>query len=172
MTQGASVREQRRNAVLVPICEYLLASGLDDANLRALAQAAGTSDRMLLYYFTDKDDLISAALQHLGQQLADRLAAALPTDPMNRDELLEAIWSAVQTPPLWTYLLLFVEIVARAARGDMLYQRASRIMTEHFLAWVARHLVSGESENQAIDVLATIDGRVLLKIAQTELPAR
>ena len=57
MKEAASV--DRRGELLDRMAAHLLAHGLEGANLRPLARAAGTSDRMLLYYFADKEELFA-----------------------------------------------------------------------------------------------------------------
>lgn len=58
-----SVRDTRRQAALERMADHVLAAGLRGASLRPLAQVAGTSDRMLLYYFTNKGELSPRSLQ-------------------------------------------------------------------------------------------------------------
>ena len=168
MTNAAHVRLRRRDAVLEPICDHLLAHGLGGSNLRALARAADTSDRMLLYYFADKNDLIDAALRRLGQRLADRLAERTPNKRMVPNQLADAVWTVIREPDLWAYKVLFVELVARSARVGEPYSGASRAITEHVLEWVSSRLATAddvERSKDAMDVLAIVDGRVLLQMA-------
>ncbi|NJN97376.1 MAG: TetR/AcrR family transcriptional regulator [Anaerolineales bacterium] len=54
--------ETRRQLILNKIADHLLACGMKDSSLRQLAAAIGTSDRMLLHYFLDKEELMTAAL--------------------------------------------------------------------------------------------------------------
>ena len=87
MTGGSdSAADTRRDAIVDRVADYLLAHGLDAATLRPLARAADTSDRMLLYYFPDKQALLAAAADRLSQRLIALLAAvpATPQDPCNR----------------------------------------------------------------------------------------
>ncbi len=49
----------RRQELAEQATDYALEHGLIGLSLRPLAQALGTSDRMLLYHFTDKDDLVA-----------------------------------------------------------------------------------------------------------------
>ena len=72
-----SVREKRRAAALDRIADHMLAHGLADSSLRALAQTAGTSDRMLLYYFAGKDDILVSALGTIATRLGAILHTAL-----------------------------------------------------------------------------------------------
>ena len=62
--------DTRRAAILERIADHILANGLSASSLRPLAKAAGTSDRMLLYYFADKAEIITAALGVVMQPLS------------------------------------------------------------------------------------------------------
>ena len=75
------------------MADHLLAAGLTGVNLRALAAAAGTSDRMLLYYFTDKDELLAATLACIAARLTAKLDAAVTAGDLLRfAALLPAVW--------------------------------------------------------------------------------
>jgi len=53
----------RREELTEAAADYLLDHGLIGLSLRPLAAALGTSDRMLLYHFADKDDLVATVLR-------------------------------------------------------------------------------------------------------------
>src|SRR5512146_529234 len=79
-TRGAAmaIREQPRARVLEALEAHLLATGLSQASLRQLAAAAGVSDRMLLYYFADKADVMAQVMARLAAGTAQRPSAAIP----------------------------------------------------------------------------------------------
>ena len=53
----------RREELAEAATDYALEHGLIGLSLRPLAEALGTSDRMLLYHFRDKDDLVATILR-------------------------------------------------------------------------------------------------------------
>ena len=53
----------RREELAEAATDYALEHGLIGLSLRPLAAALGTSDRMLLYHFRDKDDLVATILR-------------------------------------------------------------------------------------------------------------
>src|SRR5580693_6683546 len=77
-SMSMSIRDERREAAIERMADHLLLEGLGAATLRPLAAAAGTSDRMLLYYFSDKDELLSATLQRLAARMTAQLDEAVP----------------------------------------------------------------------------------------------
>ena len=54
---------ERRDELAEGATDYVLEHGLIGLSLRPLAAALGTSDRMLLYHFSDKDDLVATVLR-------------------------------------------------------------------------------------------------------------
>ena len=53
----------RREELTEAAADYVLDHGLIGLSLRPLAAALGTSDRMLLYHFADKDDLVATVFR-------------------------------------------------------------------------------------------------------------
>ena len=53
----------RRDQVAQAATDYVLEHGLVGLSLRPLAAELGTSDRMLLYHFASKDDLVATVLR-------------------------------------------------------------------------------------------------------------
>lgn len=162
-----SIRDDRRRAVLERTADHLLREGLAGSSLRALAAAAGTSDRMLLYYFADKDDLLAATLE----QVADRLAASLDEAgagvvPRPFNALLAEVWDVVRTPALQPFMRLWLELAARAARGQAPHRVIAGRIADRFLAWAAERLqVTCEADraSQAALLFAIVDGLALLE---------
>lgn len=131
-----SLREHRRDAVLEPIVDYMLAEGLSNTSLRALAAAANTSDRMLLYYFTDKNDLMVCAFECYVQRLSARLSDMLPTGRQPFDLLLERMWKLLKAPEYEPYLRIWYDALGHASQGEELYRsmtnRVINVWLEYF----------------------------------------
>ncbi len=73
-----------------------------------MAAAAGTSSRMLLYHFSNRDQLVLGALQEARrrqQQMFGELLAPRPRVPY-ATVLIEA-WDEITAPELRPYLRLF-----------------------------------------------------------------
>lgn len=159
-------RADRRSALLDRMADHLLAHGLEGASLRPLAAAAGTSDRMLLYYFADKDDLLGAVLDHVAARMAALLGqAGAGAASRPYPELLREVADAVRAPILRPYMHLWLDLAAAAARGREPHARVAGRIADGFLAWAAeRLLVEREADRvpQAALLLATVDGLALL----------
>lgn len=156
-------RDRRRAALLDAMADHLLAHGLAGSPLRALARAAGTSDRMLLYYFADRDELLGALLDHVADRLKTMLDAVDPS-PQPWADLLRAMWQQARTPALRPYLQLFLELGAAAGRGEEPHRTAAARIAAGFIDWTAARLDRGDGpvRARATLLLATLDGLTLI----------
>lgn len=66
--------------------------GLSRLTFGRLAKRLGISDRIVVYYFPTKDDLITEVLLSMGSQLQDVLGEAVTTSAADHIELLRAAW--------------------------------------------------------------------------------
>lgn len=161
-----TVRDDRRAAALECMADHLLREGLAGASLRPLAAAAGISDRMLLYYFRDKDELLTELLAHVAARLARQLeSAATDAGPLPFADLLVELWTSVRSDALRPTMRLWVELAAVAGRGEEPHRTVAGRIADGFLAWVAGRLrVEREEDRRATAalLLATVDGLALL----------
>ena len=159
-------RDDRRLATLDVLADHVLARGLAGSSLKALAASAGTSDRMLVYYFETKDGLLTAVLTHIAARMTARMDAALPPGlRLPFGELLTGLRDALKGPELAPFMSLWVELAAGAARGVEPHRAISGAIAGGFLTWVEGHLAPppGQSgADLAALLLATIDGMMLL----------
>lgn len=160
-------RDARRRLLLEAMAEHLLAHGLAGSPLRKLAAAAGTSDRMLLYYFADKNELLTLLLRHVASDLKKALEAADGGGRRSGAELLQQLWVAARTPRFRRYMLLFLDLAAAAGRGEEPHRTAAGQISASFADWVGDRLnvPAPKRREQAILLLATLDGLFLLDAA-------
>ena len=160
------IRDDKRQAALDRIADHLLAHGLGPSSLRALGAASGNSDRMLLYYFADKDEIVISALQVVCLRLAKLLetavgeAASLAPGP-----LLRQLAPIMRGPVFRPYMRFWIELVALAARDQEPFHTAAGQIADYFVSWVADRLdIGGEAERmiEAAALVALLDGVVLL----------
>lgn len=154
--------DDRRAELTERMADFVLANGLAAASLRPLAAAAGVSDRMLLYYFTDKAAVITAVLICLAQRLTTRLTDATSPEPLPAGRLRHQLFKLTVAEDVWPYMQLWLEIAALAARGDAFYFKVGHSIGQGFLDWIAAQLIGG-SRIEALRLLTLIEGRLLLK---------
>ena len=163
----------KKSLLLEKLATHLLREGLGEASLRRLAKAAGTSDRMLLYYFKDKETLLVATLGKIAGDMMMRLEQEFPATAgaaLEPGEFLRRFVKLARSPALRDYMSLTLEIGAASGRGVSPYAAVARPIVDAFLVWIAARLPD-ESKDQAPLMLAIIDGACLLEAYGAEASA-
>ena len=106
---------ERREVLAEAATDYVLEHGLLDLSLRPLAAALGTSDRMLLYHFKDKNDLVATVLHVSNDRSVQGIRALRPSRDV-RQAVLD-LWGAVSTPDQARCGRLYVEAAALGVLG-------------------------------------------------------
>ena len=101
----------RREELLEKAYEFVLEHGLADLSLRPLAQAIGSSPRVLLYLFESKDGLVRELLSRARR---DELALLADLEPGDLDETTRALWTWLSASQHRRLLVLWVEAYARS----------------------------------------------------------
>jgi len=171
------LRDEQRETVVERLAAHLLETGLSRTSLRQLAAAAGVSDRMLLYYFADKAEVLSAVMTRVAGELAMRLAEAIPGDtPLKPAELVRRAAAFTTGPEMRRFMRLWVEVVAAAARGEAPFPAIVAQVMAGFQLWVDSRLdlpADADREGTAAAIIAVIDGLALVDIcAEDDIAAR
>lgn len=162
-------KEAKRQAIIATLTDHLLTHGMGHTGLRRLAQAAGTSDRMLLHYFANKDELMSATLSAIAEKLETILSAA-QHEPMPLQQLLPHLASLIDNPVIQPFTRLWLEITALAVRDETLYRPIARAIMASFYQWICSNIAVNHEEQReplACLALATVEGCVLLNAVDT-----
>jgi AcrR family transcriptional regulator len=110
---------ERRRELLDALIEEFASGGIGDRSLRDVAEAVGTSHRMLLHHFGSRSELLLAIVEEVERRQRNVLHD-LPTEPA---EGLAAMWADVRRPELRPFERLFFECYARGAQGEDPYAR-------------------------------------------------
>jgi AcrR family transcriptional regulator len=127
----------RREELAEAATDYALEHGLIGLSLRPLAEALGTSDRMLLYHFQDKDDLVATILRQTAERSVSGLGE-LPASPDLHTAVLD-LWKAVTTGPQERCQRLYVEAAALGFFGREPYATVVREPNAHWVSAVSAH---------------------------------
>jgi AcrR family transcriptional regulator len=93
---GSPRGEARRQELLARVIDDLAVNGLVDFSLRRAARAAGTTHKVLLYYFDSADDLLAQAIHALrDRRISTSLAAAGAFAGGSLADRVRAIWPAL-----------------------------------------------------------------------------
>jgi AcrR family transcriptional regulator len=122
------------------IADSLLECGRAQIPLRDLAARLGTSDRMLLYYFSDKADLIRCSLEIVSARLTALLAGALPTGAPAPGALAEDALHLLLSEALSPYMAVWGDLVARAGRREEPFRLIAEAIMAGWQAWIEGRL--------------------------------
>lgn len=105
-----------RHDLLADAVAYGREHGLAGTTLRQLADAIGTSHRMLLYHFGSREGLLAAVVTEV--EAAEQAAAAeIAAGARSADEVLERSWRRLRAAGRSGEERLFFELAAAAMQG-------------------------------------------------------
>ena len=152
------------------ILEGALAAALDDGlsqlTFGRLATRLGISDRIIVYYFASKADLVREVVTAMGLQLQATLAPAFTTPACDHGELVARAWPVLAGPDNDRVFALFFEANGLAAVGREPYASLVPDLVEAWITWAAG-LMEGAPERQRTEAetaIAIIDGLYLLRL--------
>lgn len=129
-------RGSKRLALAESLADVALTEGVGSLSLRIAADRLGTSDRMLVYYFTSKDGLITATLDAVARRLEKHLSELPHGEKCAPWTFLESIVPNLINPDNRAFMTLWAEIVSRASRGDRPYTEAVARISAFWIGWI------------------------------------
>lgn len=187
MPQEAPSPSARQTELLEAAYRYALTHGLTDMSLRPLAEAIGSSPRVLLFLFGSKDGLVRALL---ARARADEVAllelARQPDRPAGLVPTVERVWAWLAAKEHRPLLRLWAEAYARSlVEPDGAWAGFARATVEDWLGVLAdcqppserdsedgatrRTLALAVLRGALLDLLATDDEQRLTEAVRLQL---
>jgi AcrR family transcriptional regulator len=110
---------ERRRRLLDALIDAFADGGIGDRSLREVAEAVGTSHRMLLHHFGSRDELLLAIVTEVER----RQMTVLPDAATQPADAMAAMWADVRRPEMRPFERLFFECYARGAQGEQPFAR-------------------------------------------------
>lgn len=127
----------RKDALIESIVGYLLEHGLANLSLRPLAEAVGTSARLLVYHFESKERLLGEVLEAMQARLRQSMAELLERQSSKPPEQpLKLLWRWAIADDNSPYLTLIYELQILAARNPETYAQYARRSTAHWMDFI------------------------------------
>jgi AcrR family transcriptional regulator len=149
----------RKEALLRAVIDDLAANGLADFSLRRAALAAGTTHKVLLYYFDGLEDLLGQALP----KLRERRASAAQQAAAQADSLagrLRALWPVLMDDA--TGVRVIDQAIGLAMYDPARYAHLSRGASEAYLDVLESacppHWTGQRKREIALLIVATLRG--------------
>jgi AcrR family transcriptional regulator len=146
----------RRQELLDALIDAFARGGIGGRSLREVADAVGTSHRMLLHHFGSRDELLLTIVEEVERRQQATLRA-LPDDPADAVALM---WADLSRPELRPFERLFFECYARGAQGEEPFTRLVPAAVDGWLAQAAEH--AGDAVDPALVRLGLAVTRGLL----------
>ena len=164
------VSSARRDELLDGAVAWAVEHGLSSLSLRPLARSLGTSDRMVLYYFGTKDELVAAIVDRAADQLAGALELLLPELSRSPKAFVNGVWDLLTDPAAQGVVDLFLELFVLTRRHGEPYRSAATRVFRRWLelatpAAVAMGVPPRRAPGAVAAALAQLDGALLLQAA-------
>lgn len=148
------------------VAEVVLRDGLAKLTFQRVAEELGTSDRMVVYYFPTKEDLVMAAVTSLSARMQLLLGQAFGNEPQAPDVLLRMAWPVFKKKNADRIFQVFLELVGYSAAKMEPYRSIVRAILEEWVKWLSERVdakSSQERRRQALGIVARVDGLLLLR---------
>jgi AcrR family transcriptional regulator len=139
--------------------------GLSQLTFGRIAKRLGISDRIVVYYFPTKADLIRDVLHAMGAELQTTLAPAFTSPAADHRELVRTAWpilAALDADPVFA---LFFEASGLAAVGRDPYRTLVPQLLDAWIVWASEFVGGGPARRraEAEAAIALLDGLLLLR---------
>jgi AcrR family transcriptional regulator len=165
-----------REKLLEAVVEVALSGGIADKSLRAIAEAAGTSHRMLIHHFGSREGLlveVIRAVEARQRAVLSQLSAADSGAAVSEvsGELTDRFWKHLRSPELAPQERLFFEVYGQALQGRRWAKPLLDGIVENWVGPVAAMLeaagVSPETARTAARLSVAVGRGLLLDVLAT-----
>jgi AcrR family transcriptional regulator len=111
-------RQSARRRLLDAVIEHFSTEGLGDQSLRHIADAVGSSHRMLHYHFGSREGLLLAVAQEVETRTQGELTSTVQHAGGATDDMIRHVWAYVSDPELGPFERLFFALYGRALQGE------------------------------------------------------
>ena len=155
-----------REEMLAAAVGVALETGLSGLTFAKVGERLGTSDRMVVYYFASKDELIESVVGEMAGGLFAVLDAAIGDTPRTPREVLEAAWPVFAVRRNDPVFRLFFELVGLASVRAEPYARLATQILKQWAAWLEPRMAGAPSGRRAsaLAVMAQVDGLLLVRL--------
>jgi AcrR family transcriptional regulator len=154
--------DARRKELLEALIDAFATGGIGGRSLREVAEAVGTSHRMLIYHFGSREELLLEIVEEVERRQTTMLDD-LPDDPA---DAFAVMWADLRRPEMWPFERLFFECYSRAAQGEAPFTRLAPAAVDGWLAEVDAH-ADGRADPGMVRLGLAVSRGLLLDLVAT-----
>jgi AcrR family transcriptional regulator len=145
-----------KEKLLRAVIDVALAGGIADKSLRAIAEAAGTSHRMLIHHFGSRERLLVEVIQAVEARQRSALSELGAESGQVSGELADRFWKHLRSPELAPQERLFFEVYGQALQGRQWAQPLLEGIVEDWVGPVAAMLEADAASPETARTVARL----------------
>jgi len=152
--------------ILRAALDAALDDGLSQLTFGRLAKRTGISDRVIVYYFPTKADLIGEVIVAMGLELQASLADAFAEPAADHLAMARTAWPLLSSPGNDRTFALFFEANGLAAVGREPYASLVPGLVNGWIDWAASLMAGAPARRkaQAQAAVALVEGLILVRL--------
>jgi AcrR family transcriptional regulator len=159
--------QTRKEILTGELIGYLLEHGLSDLSLRPLAEALGTSARLLIYHFESKEGLLTEALDSMQLRLRQSFGSMVERRASGSERPLKLFWDWAITDENFPYLKLIYELQILAVQNPAAYGQYLQRNASNWSELIATALPEAERTPAMVTLLGAVFDGLFLELMST-----
>jgi len=159
--------QTRKEILTDELVAYLLEHGLSDLSLRPLADALGTSARLLIYHFESKEGLLTEVLDTMQTRLRMSFGGMIERRAGQSGRPLKLFWDWAIADENYPYLKLLYELQILAVQNPAAYGHYLQRNTSNWSELIATALPEAERTPAMVTLLGAVFDGLFLELMST-----
>jgi AcrR family transcriptional regulator len=159
--------QTRKEILTDELVAYLLEHGLSDLSLRPLADALGTSARLLIYHFESKEGLLTEVLDTMQTRLRMSFGGMIERRAGQLGRPLKLFWDWAIADENYPYLKLLYELQILAVQNPAAYGHYLQRNTSNWSELIATALPEAERTPAMVTLLGAVFDGLFLELMST-----
>jgi AcrR family transcriptional regulator len=154
----------KKNSIVESIAKHILENGIKNSSLRNIAKDVSISNRMLLHYFKDKEEIVTESLIFITNNFIELLENSR-SEKMVFSNLMPYLYQVLKMTEVKPYIRLCLELISLSADKEEPYYSIARKIGDTFYDWIEQIIIIEKhevKEEKLALVLVIMEGFVVL----------